>query len=179
MSLSAQDLLTRRLQANLNAIVRVDPALAERICWPADDSHTRFDENGALLYRFHRNWFEVEPSAEVVEQLTASCQGNDTIFLAGTGLGNQLIALLERFPNSSIVAWERDPWLLRLCLMQRDYSQLILSGRLRFCLGADLLAEPDILSHAELVEHHSLSAIYHREIELLKTAPHAKIALLR
>ena len=113
MSLTAQDVLTRRLQANLNAIQLVDPALGDRICWPVGDDHTRIDENGNLLCRFHRTWFELEPDAAKVEQLGKRCKGSETIVLAGIGLGTQLGDLLDRFPKSKIVAWDRDPVPLR------------------------------------------------------------------
>ncbi|MEC8022652.1 MAG: glycosyltransferase [Myxococcota bacterium] len=179
MSPSEQDLQTQKLYTNLDAIQRTNPVLGERICWPVGDEHTRFDDSGTLLYQFHRTWFELEPDATTVAHLGQNCRGDETIFLAGIGLGTQLRDLLERFPHSSIIAWDRDPWMLRLALRQYDYSQAVLTGKLQFRLGADVLNEPDILNRAELVTHHNLGVIYHREIELLKTAPHPKIALLR
>ena len=38
-----------------------------------------------------------------------------------------------------VVAWERDPWLLRLALGQNDWSAALASGRLRLLLGSDLV----------------------------------------
>ena len=45
----------------------------------------------------------------------------------------------RRAPDVGVVAWERDPWLLRLALGQNDWSAALASGRLRLLLGSDLI----------------------------------------
>ncbi len=61
------------------------------------------------------------------------------MFVFGVGLGEIVDALLAARPDVGVVAWDRDPWLLRLALGQNDWSAALASGRLRLLLGTDLV----------------------------------------
>ncbi len=71
--------------------------------------------------------------------LPPEAPANAEIFVFGVGLGEIVDALLAARTDVGVVAWERDPWLLRLALGQNDWSAALASGRLRLLLGSDLI----------------------------------------
>ena len=82
----------------------------------------------------------------------------------------------EEEAELAIVAWDRDPWLLRLLLGRTDYARELRAGRLRIGLGADLveLAQPD---HQRVV-HPFLGDVYANEIAFVKRGAGPKRALV-
>jgi len=142
--------LTPKLQRNLDALGDCHPSLLERICLPVEDDHIRTDTQGRSFYRVHLSWQPFDLAEPTVAQSVAAVDSPD-VLLFGLGRGEQLRAVLES-PAESILAWDRDPWLLRLLLTDVDVSAHLRSGRLRLLLGADLLdAIEDDVTRATLV----------------------------
>ncbi|MCZ6598254.1 MAG: glycosyltransferase [Planctomycetota bacterium] len=157
------------LARNLAALDESDPELARRVRLPVDGSHVTFEADGAAFYRLNRGRFPL--AVEPTRRKTAR-----RVLCLGIGLGEELERVLDERTAAEVVAWERDPWLLRLWLMRADRSEELGSGRLRLALGADLL---DVApAEMEIVEHPFLGQVYAREIRLLRAGVGPKRALL-
>ncbi len=135
------------LERNLRALASVAPGLARRLCEPVADDHVLLSRSGsglptAKLCHPAEIWLHSrhDPQAEA-DQIAAkwSCDGHDAVLLLGVGLGYELKSLRHHLPpHRPILAYERDPWLLRLALYCNDFSRDLLSQRLSFILGTDL-----------------------------------------
>ncbi len=167
------------LKKNMFALRWVNPVLFERISYPVDDSHTRFTGNGMLLYRVHRLWYSLEPDSGVTAEQIAKLPESGTVLLFGLGSGAQLIELLQCRPDLPVIAWERDPWLLRVTLQRADFSSRIRSGQLQFSLGPDLVDEAKRFNSMLLICHPFLGTIYRRELDFFQNYPHDRVVLLR
>lgn len=168
--------LPPELQSNLLALKNRDLDLFERVCLPVSDDHVRTDAEGRSFYRIHRSWHPFDLSAEDV---ASSLEGVDSphVFLFGLGRGEQLRALLDG-PAETILAWDRDPWLLRLLLTEQDFSEALRSGRLAFSLGADLLTAMEDSLPRDAVIHPFLADRYRLEFGLLQAGLQDKRALV-
>ncbi len=133
------------LRANLEAIARRDPELVERISWPVESDHVVIDdESGEVHYRLQQARYRLSLDADAVARsLPDSAPEGAEIFVFGVGLGEQVEAIISATASARadvrVVAWERDPWLLRLALGQNDWAAALASGRLRLLLGSDLV----------------------------------------
>jgi spore maturation protein CgeB len=170
------------LRQSLEALGRRDPELCERICWPVESDHVVLEESGDVTYRLHQGRYRLSLDPDAVDSaLPAADPAPRTIFVFGVGLGEQVDALLSStHPETAIVAWERDPWLVRLALGRNDWSRDLASGRLRLLMGSDLVealrdggAPP-----APIVFHPFLSIVYRNEKALLDGAAARPLALL-
>jgi spore maturation protein CgeB len=154
------------LKKNLDALASLDRRLVDRLCLPVDGSHIRFLTDGQVRYERHRNLL---PFAIPQERVAATVGSGlpEEVLLFGAGLGEQLDFLLSSNGRRKITVWERDPWLLRLVLMKRDYSSFIRSGRLCFALCSDLL---DLIRKgtAQIISHPFLQTVYENEYLLLR-----------
>ncbi len=155
------------LEKNLAALANVDENLFQRICLPVDGSHIHFLNGGEIRYQRHRTLFPFAINSEDMESSLGDIDSAKNIFLFGIGLGEQLDLLLERC-GAMITAWDRDPWLIRLALMQRDYSQHFRSGRLKLIMGADIIEMPEVVKDYVVVYHPLLRLIYKNELKLLE-----------
>lgn len=156
---------TALLEVNLAALMVKAPELAARLMLPVDNSHVLFDEEGHPHYRLHSDLRPLAIDPELVDPEEEG-DGEKGVVVWGVGCGELLAHALERHPDCPVVAWDRDPWLLRLALMGRDYADPIREGRLRLALGADLvgLARPPF--SGVLLVHPFLGALYRRELDL-------------
>lgn len=136
------------LKANLKALFQQDPFLAERICEPMAGDHIELFKatSGDLSARLKLHGgiclhSADDPMAEGDSSARALIwEENRSLFCLGLGLGFYLEALLKRSnPCQPIIAYERDPWLLRATLSLFDFSRDILAGRLKLLLGADII----------------------------------------
>jgi spore maturation protein CgeB len=128
------------LRANLEALTRRDPELVQRIGWPVESDHVVLDESGEVHYRLQQSRYRLSLDDDMIARaLPPEAPANAEIFVFGVGLGEIVDALLSARADVGVVAWERDPWLLRLALGQNDWSAPLASGRLRLLLGADLI----------------------------------------
>lgn len=154
------------LTANLTALEARQPALVERLHWPVEGDALSHDADGRWTFRLHRSEYvatltEQETLDALPRTLGADVTGTQLVF--GLGLGETLAATLERAPRANVIAWERDPWVLRQALSVRDWTADIASGRLRFALNADLV---DLLEGGideSVVWHPLLSRAYTNE----------------
>jgi hypothetical protein len=162
------DDLPQALRSNLAALQKRDLALFRRVIMPVGSDHIQQSKDGGNFYQVHRSWHAYDMDPDQVASSVSNLE-SEHIFLFGLGAGEQLLALLERDDVSSILAWDRDPWLLRLLLTAHDLSAPIRSGRLRLALGADLLdgLEDDLPMDA--VVHPFFADQYRLEYALLQT----------
>src|SRR3990172_7741531 len=151
---------------NLKALAKRDSELAQRLCWPAGDDHVEPGPDGALSYRIGLSSFSLELPPDRARRSLAEA-GRDTVFLFGLGLGEIAAALLEDGRRTRVVAWERDPWLMRLALERNDWRADLASGRLRLLLGTDLVEEARRAQMPPVVDHPLLGQIYATERALL------------
>lgn len=169
----------KTLEANLAALDRVAPELAGRLRWPVESGHVRFDDADRGWYRFGRSNMPLGVSPrEVDEHLRHAVRGEGTVFLFGLGLGEMLDRWLAVAGERPALVWERDPWLVRLTLMRRDYSDAILSRRLRFSLCSDVVALAARRPWSVRVDHPFLAGVYAWERELSERGAGDRRALL-
>jgi hypothetical protein len=169
MSQTSAGLSPEYLRANLKALALKSPRLCERLNTALDDNHievvlaasgaptARLRDSKAFLHSPH------DPAGEAAE---ATCQlppaHDRAVLCLGLGLGYYLEALLSKSnPCLPVIAYERDPCLLRLTLMRRDFARDILAGRVIFLLGTDLALFPpknlqalSVWPHPVLLEHY-------------------------
>ncbi len=171
------DALPPALRNNLAAIQKRSPTLFDRICLPVSSDHVQQSGDGHNCYQVHRSWHTYDLAAEQVGKSLAGLQ-SEHIFVFGLGAGEQLLALLERDDVASVLAWDRDPWLLRLFLSAHDVSAALRSGRLTLSLGADLLDGLADELPRDAVIHPFFADQYRIEFALLQTELQPKRALL-
>lgn len=165
------------LLPNLHALDRVDAPLAARIRDASAEAHLHPLPDGAPGYRLHGTVFPLEIPSEAVSDLAAQPPPGE-VLLFGVGRGELLPALLGR-PDIRVVAWDRDPALLRLSLSLWDLAEAILAGRLRLSLGVDLLETAD--PTRAVLPHPLLARIYEDErrtlTEAAQTGPWVVVAV--
>lgn len=152
------------LAANLRAIQQRDPRLFERVCLPVDGAHVRRASDGDLQYRVHRTWHSI---AQPADALLDAPEGERAVFLFGLGGGEQLLHLLTT-SEIRVVAWDRDPWILRMLLESHDLTRAINRGRLWLRLGADLLEEVEHAPDRTVIAHPFFAAHYATERRLIE-----------
>ena len=157
-----------RLGRNLRGL---DRALAERLRLPVESDHVVFDDAGVARLRVQRELVLLD--APLHGELPAG-----DVFVLGVGTGELVEKFLARPGNGRCIAWERDPWLLRLALMRCDWAKALKSGALVLRLGADIVTEARRGDRAALVEHPVLGALYQREARLYASGAPAPIGLL-
>lgn len=160
-----------RLARNLAALGAVDPDLARRLHLGAASDHVRFDREGRAHLCLQHGTLPLEPPP-------AAAPPTGEGLLLGIGTGELLEPLLARPGSGRLTAWERDPWLLRLCLMRRELGPALRRGRLRLRLGADILLEARDPGRGPLLEHPVLGPRYARERRLYETGAPGPLALL-
>lgn len=165
------DCSAARLERNLRALREVDPGLAERLALPVESDHVLFDSEGRAFLRLHRDVVALDPPLEA--ELPA-----EEVLLLGIGTGACLAALLARASGAPIVAWERDPWLMRVCLMRHDLAQALAARALVLRLGADLVLEAQRDERLPLIPHPLLGELYARERRLYENGAPRPRALL-
>ena len=168
--------LPPNLAANLLALQATAPEMASRICLPVQGDHVEQPADGPARYRVHRTWHPFELTGQALHDSLAGVPDRGDVLLFGVGLGAQLGRLLQR-PQGAVVAWDRDPWMLRLLLIERDWSRWIRQGRLTLRLGSDLLDELHLEGRA-LVEHPFFAERYAAERRLLERGPGERRALV-
>lgn len=149
-----------RLERNLRALDRVDPGLAERVRYGVGSDHVGLDASGAPCLR----WRGTERPLELDAPERSGARGAAVHF--GLGLGDALAAGLREGHAARVVAWERDPWLLRCALAREDFAAPLATGALRLLLGADV-GELRELAGAAWFVHPVLAERYADERDLV------------
>jgi hypothetical protein len=155
---------TQLFLENLGAIEDLNPGLAARLCEPVGTEHVIFRSDGEvrLRWRGDTHTLSVDASPDEIEGM--DLRASEPILVFGVGIGDQLRRVLDAFPDTPVVAWERDPWMLGLAIGFFDYADELRSGRLKLALGADLfdmLPEPG--GDPNAVFHPLLTAVYRNE----------------
>ncbi len=166
------------LEKNLAAIGQTNEDFFQRICLPIDGAHIHFLKNGEISYQMHQTLFPFVLDKEELEGTLKNVNDSKNILLFGIGLGEQLDCMLKRFKKARIIIWDRDPWLIRLALMKRDFSHYIRFGRLQLHMGADILDILDMAKVASIVCHPLLCSFYKNEWKLLETGLGEKRAVV-
>ncbi len=170
-----------RLERNLATLWGIDRSLAERLCLPVVSEHVRFEPDGRAHLWLHteRVPLDLVPRLEgEAAAVTPPAELPAEVLAFGVGTGEHLGELLAQEHVERIVAWEPDPWLLRLFLMRHDVADALAAGRLVLRLGADLVHEARRGERALLVPHPLLGALHARERRLYERGAAGPIALL-
>jgi spore maturation protein CgeB len=171
--------LSEILASNLKALLSTNPALAERVCLPVDSDHVQPQPDGSTLYRWRNTLHLLDLTEVQCKEALEGLDSNVDVLLFGVGTGDMVDRLLDYCDGASVAAWDRDPWLLRQLLERRDYSELILSGRLIFALGMDILDYvPALKLGGQLVTHPLLEHVYSNELRLLTDGRGERAALI-
>ena len=155
---------SQRLEKNLAALREHDPLLAERVLWTVREATVDLGMENAAQARLQQAEHTLVVAGDELTRPVAALPEGDGVFVFGIGLGEQLAHLLLMRPRAQVLAWERDPALLRQALSERDFARPLTEGRLRLALGADVLrlageALPPLrLDHPLLVERYSIEA---------------------
>ncbi len=169
------DRAQRTLERNLDALRSAQLEVARRLAWPVDGSHV--DPGPPARYLHHKAWVPLEIAAlgEPAGELARAKDAAEVLVL-GVGTGDLLERALSAAPRARVVAWDRDPWLLRLALGRADLRARIAAGGLRVALGTDLLGLD--LAGAARVSHPLLGPLYAREVKLAERPELSKRAAL-
>lgn len=157
------------LEKNLEALSLVQPKLVQRISWPVNGAHIIFGENDETIYRLHSSDFVLTVTEDQLHGISEHVENANIVFLFGVGLGEQVDYLLGRFPEKQIMVWDRDPWLLRLFLMQKDYTKQLTSEHLKIYMCADLINLIPRMGKFTVLFHPLLKDLYHNEAEIINT----------
>jgi len=165
-------------ERNLDALREAQPELFERIHWPVAGDRLQRDGQGRWILHYRRMRLPLALDPEARRAALAPLAAGRRALLFGLGLGELARALLEAEPARELVAWERDPWILRQALGLTDWSEAIRAGRLRFLLGVDLLEVAGDFGPESLVVHPLLGQVYAGELRLAREGPSRRRALL-
>jgi spore maturation protein CgeB len=162
------------LRKNLAALASRDPDLARRLHLPVGSAHVRLPtpERPAAL-QVGRSWQPLGLDASTCAALLAPLPAGMPALLFGVGLGELLAGAVARGP---VVAWDRDPWLLRSALAAHDLAAPLRSGDLQMVLAMDLLDQ--LPWTGPILDHPLLARIYRPEHRLLRQGPGPRRALL-
>ncbi|NNL67430.1 MAG: glycosyltransferase, partial [Myxococcales bacterium] len=101
------------------------------------------------------------------------------VVLFGLGLGELAEALLCAAPERRVVAWDRDPWLMRQALARRPaLVKAVAAGRLELALGVEIQRLRDEPIEAPRIAHPLLGEVYALERVFLARRPAQRHALL-
>jgi len=155
----------RTFERNLAALRGAQPKLAERVALPVDGAHVEPGPPARLLV--HKAWVPLAPGD--VEPPKA-----ERLLVVGVGLGELVERALAR--SARVVAWDRDPWLLRLALERVDVADALASGALRLALGTDLCdVDPALLADpGARLAHPLLGELYRRDVAFAQRAASAE-----
>ncbi|MEM9800336.1 MAG: glycosyltransferase [Planctomycetota bacterium] len=164
--------LGQTLEENLCALLgdAAGERLVERILYAESGKHVIIGGPNPPLYRAQGKLREFVVPENELEDSVQDVRDGETVFMLGVSLGEQVAHLLRTRPKCRVVAWERDPWLMRLALSRQDYVHSLTSGRLVLALGIDLLDHLPHLHEDRLVLHPVLRGVYTDEMRLLSEA---------
>lgn len=165
--------LNALMMGNLAALNRVQPTLVERLCRPSVDDHIAGTPVHLTLNRTRY------PLATNPEALHRCCPTGETgtLLVFGVGTGDVLNAVLRGNPDATVIAWDRDPAMMRLALGNHDFSQRTRMGTLKWALGEDIVDHRSS-DPVRVVDHPLLRHVYAAERHLLMSAPDTPCALM-
>jgi len=161
------------MMSNLAVLNRTQSELVARLCEPSADDHIHGDP---IQLRLNRSSYPL-PLTSAQSQVASGKEQTGTVLVFGVGTGELVRDSLRLNPQANVVAWDRDPAMLRLALAQYDFSEALNTGRLTFALGVDIFRYQAEKPSAVIL-HPLLSQVYaheHRLLELDVDAPRALI----
>ena len=154
----------------------MDPELAGRVALPVASEHI-VQHQGKSFLRVHRTLHPLALTPEQRSEASAGTDASDDVLVFGIGTGDLVdTALAGR--QGRVIAWDRDPWLLRKLLDRKDYRRALNNGKLVLKLGASIVSECDTLRALSRVDHPLLAQIYKNEHALLNDGVGEKRALV-
>ena len=167
------------LEKNLQGLAVHSPELVERICEPVNTHHVVVQSEHEATILVHGTPHPLQLT-DKEQDLAEPPEGEQPLFVVGIGLGEPLNALVQGvLEPRPIIAWERDPWTLRLSLSRYDFQGPLLSGQLQLKMGVDLIAEIPHLPQRAVVYHPFLKRCYHHDVNLLQSGLQPQRALIR
>ena len=103
------------LEQNLVTLSVTRPNLTQRLSGPMRTDHVRFEHADHALILLNDNWEQLSVSEATCRTALPSARVQ-RLFICGVGLGELLKTALDDEIASTIIAWERDPYLLQLAL---------------------------------------------------------------
>ena len=166
------------LENNLIALGTRSTDLVTRICQPVSNEHVLERSSNELCYILNQSPYPLM-LPPFLATVPAVFPHQNQIFLAGIGAGEQLRYCIEHFETKiSLIAWERDPWMLRIALSRNDFSPALRTGQLQLRLGVDLLSELSSRPERATVFHPLLKTYYPDHVQLIKYPPQGPTVLL-
>jgi len=159
-----------QLQRNLAALRAVDAALAERLSSPRPAPHVIEASDGAVFYKVSQTPLRLSIAGSMPSM-------ERTNLLLGVGAGELLLTAIAT-AGDRLIAYERDPALWQLALSRVDVVEALQAGRLRVCLGVDLLEELPLPADAKVLSHPVLGELYTDEHAWIQGQSGARRALV-
>ena len=161
---------------NMAALEERSRRLGERLRWPMGSDHVVRQPNGHIHLKLGMQSLPLQLDSDSLLKALRPMSVPKRLVILGVGLGELVDAALTLFPNIAVVAWDRDPWMLRLLLSRRDFTADIRQGRLQLALGPDLTElSPE---GARVVEHPALRSHYVHELHAWRAGGSGPYALL-
>ncbi len=165
------------LQVNLVALDRVDPELGQRLRWSVLSDHVLRRNDGSILLQTGATTRRLEFPTDALVQRLHGKESPERAILLGIGLGESVDTALRFWSETTVVAWDRDPWMMRILLSRRDFTRALLTRRLQLRLGPDLL-DVEAGPEDKLVRHPVLESVYSLELEAWAQARPRRIVLM-
>ena len=99
---------------NLRALARVQGGLAKRLARPSVESHIVGTPPQLVV---HRSRYPLQVDASAMNAALPK-QPKAMVLVFGVGMGELVIAALDSSPNAKVVAWDRDPAMIRQALQR-------------------------------------------------------------
>lgn len=161
---------------NLHALSQADRQLETRIRWPVDQSHLAMTKENEPAFFLHTSWICYRVTQRDILKTVPLNQEYNILF--GIGAGEIIEYLLSQDRHCKVIAWDRDPALLRFVLSRIDLSDAILCGRLKLLLGIDLAGYLNLFSGDNVIFHPFFEKIYHQEKRIVENGVIGEIALV-
>ena len=150
------------LQKNIQALQQINPSLANRLALPVGDDHVKL-QNRQIVLTHGRKQYQLNVPLEPL--LKDAPIVKEVVFLFGAGSPALVRHVLDQSSVSRLIVWDRDPLLLRILLMERDFSEELTKGRLQLALGIDLIDFAG--DNFQIISHPILQDIYFAEYTML------------
>ncbi len=154
--------VSKELSRNLFCLGRTQAALASRVCMYASSDHL---VGSPLKLKLHRSAYPLMLKDDVVDGLVGQDHCGD-VLVFGVGTGELVLGALKANPEARIIAWDRDPMVLRAAMAAHDFTLPMKQGRLIWSLCEDLI---DLLEEppAHRILHPLLAQVYRSELHML------------
>lgn len=162
---------------NQGALLQRRPALATAVSEAQLGRWTVRDAAGRWGLRRNRARVPLALGAHAVDAALGDADAPREVRIIGVGVGELVVAALARWPEARVVAWDREPEVLRAALTVQPLAAALLVGRLTLMSGADILDLGPVTDAVHVVEHPVLAAYWRPEHDASRgTGPWAVIS---